>query len=815
MKKNMIRLRTLCYGITAITIVLTIATFIRISRASTQFTTLSNASERYSVCQDTAKQLRDGSIYLTEQVRLNVATGRKIYMDNYFEEANETRQRDKAVETLEEQFADSKALDYLTVALNESNHLMDTEFHAMKLVAVARGYDINDLEPEIRNYPLSKEEENASSEQLMETATELVNGKEYETARTGIMSAVESCTKDLLLSSNKEFEEAKSIYQHSINMIFAFIGMIVGLNIMYAVLLIRLVVYPLGIYQQCIVNGQVFPSAGVGELRELAENYNAVFIENKEIKILAKANVAVLLFGKEDKLTYINENAKKLFPKMDINSDKLFFREQYLVDDFENLTQKTVFADFGTAKSEESAYLLEHQKLYDKNNNYEGSFFMITDLTKEERKNRETLSKVSRDSLTNLLNQAGFYDKMDRIRKREQKPYKLIVIDISGFRVVNELLGRNKGDEILKHIGGILASYAGTNVAASRIGADRFALFVEKSFDEKALFCEINHYLESVSPTLRIQCKMGVYDEIKEEDSTYEIYQNSEFALYEVDSGADNFIEYFSDKIKEKVLAGNQLLLDMEAGIKEKQFVVYFQPQVDSFSEKVVGGEALVRWNHPMRGFLSPVFFVDLFEKSGKLYDLDYYVWEETCKCLKEFWDKGYEVSLSVNVSPKDIFGHDIKTTMLELVKKYGISPKYLKLEITESTVMYDKDKLRDLVISLNEEGFIVEMDDFGTGYSSLNTLANIPVNIIKTDKGFMDRVLTETKSKYVFGSVIGLARKIGTPVIVEGVETKEQIDYLREIGCHNIQGYYYSKPIDKDEFIKFMDVHGVDKIKL
>lgn len=280
---NMVKLKTLCYSIKIIIVLLIIAIVTLVLRASSEFSTLSIASERYEISQDATRQLRDGSIYLTEQVRHNIATGEKIYMDNYFREANETRRRDKAVETLKEHFSDNNSIDFLADALNKSNILMNTEFHAMKLVAVAKGYDINNLEPKLKEYPLSKEESAASYEELMQMASELVNGNEYEIARNEIMDAVDSCTESLVFIATKEFKESKNVYKSFMKIIKVFIGIILILNICFAILLIKLVVYPLNVYQECIINRKVFPEIGVGELRKLAKNYNAVYIENTEI----------------------------------------------------------------------------------------------------------------------------------------------------------------------------------------------------------------------------------------------------------------------------------------------------------------------------------------------------------------------------------------------------------------------------------------------------------------------------------------------------------------------------------------------------
>lgn len=539
-------------------------------------------------------------------------------------------------------------------------------------------------------------------------------------------------------------------------------------------------------------------------------------IRNMSAQILNRSHAAVLLFDAQDKLYFLNENANVLFPKMETGSTKSFFRENYLIDDFDALSGRMIYLNLDVHNLEETCYLFEHEKVINEQNEVEGSYFMLTDMTSEEKQKREAFVRVGRDILTGLLNEAGFFEKIERIFMRNPATdYKIIVSNITSFKLVNELLGREKGDEILSTIGSFITPFVGHDVAASRLEGDHFALCIPRDFDLKALSGKVNRYLKEASPALSIQCYFGVY-EIEDAAVAIELMvENANLALEAIREDSGEHIVHFNEELGQDILLKNELLADLEPALANKEFELYFQPQVDSFSEKVVGAEVLIRWNHSTRGFLTPYHFVDLLEKKGRLYELDLFVWEEACKVLRQLNDKGYPISFSVNISPKDIFKDDLTKVFCGLIEKYNLEPRMLKLEITETAVILDSNLLQKLVRDFHKAGFIVEMDDFGSGYSSLNSLKDIPVDIIKTDRVFFKETENMERSKIIFESVLRLARSLNTPIIAEGIETKEQLEYLRSIGCHNIQGFYYSPPIPLDAFVAFMDEHGIEQIKV
>jgi EAL domain-containing protein (putative c-di-GMP-specific phosphodiesterase class I) len=280
---------------------------------------------------------------------------------------------------------------------------------------------------------------------------------------------------------------------------------------------------------------------------------------------------------------------------------------------------------------------------------------------------------------------------------------------------------------------------------------------------------------------------------------------NSIKGNYDVD------IAYYDDSFREKMLYEQQITNYMEEALKTKQFQVYFQPKYQLESEKMAGAEALVRWIHPEEGFMSRGEFIPLFEKNGFITELDTFVWEETCRKIA-LWIETYGkyVPVSVNVSRKDIYKQDLPILLLNIVHKYGLEPKHLHLEITESAYTENPEQLISVVGKLKEEGFVIEMDDFGSGYSSLNMLAELPIDILKLDMKFVQNKGPHSKNESIMSCMIELAKKIDLIVVAEGVEEQKQIDMLREMKCDIVQGYYFSKPLPADDFEKRLEIEEV-----
>ena len=259
--------------------------------------------------------------------------------------------------------------------------------------------------------------------------------------------------------------------------------------------------------------------------------------------------------------------------------------------------------------------------------------------------------------------------------------------------------------------------------------------------------------------------------------------------------------------MKNYVFSQHELLNESERAFENHEFKVYLQPKYDIRTTKVMGAESLVRWQHPEKGLIFPKDFIPMFEQNMLITKLDEYIWEESCRILRDYIDKGYTaVPISVNVSRMDIYSLDLSKIFVNLTDKYNIDRRYLEIEITESAFTSDEEQILKAVDELRELGFIVLMDDFGSGYSSLNMLKDISVDVLKIDTRFLEAGRDgNTKGKEILESVIKMAKWIGLAVIAEGVETDEQKNFLLDRGCNYAQGFYFSRAIDEESFGKLI----------
>ncbi|MBQ3583726.1 MAG: EAL domain-containing protein, partial [Lachnospiraceae bacterium] len=261
----------------------------------------------------------------------------------------------------------------------------------------------------------------------------------------------------------------------------------------------------------------------------------------------------------------------------------------------------------------------------------------------------------------------------------------------------------------------------------------------------------------------------------------------------------------YDEKIRQKVLRDQEIENMMERALRNEEFKVYYQPKYDSTTCELTGAEALVRWYNDEIGMIFPNEFISVFENNGFISELDKYMFEHVCMDIRSWLDEGYNVvPVSVNLSQLQLYNLRFVEEYKEILKKYDIPSEYIQLELTETTLFSKVNSLNKIIDELHKIGFKILMDDFGTGYSSLNMLKNVPVDILKLDKSFVDDI-GEPKGDIVVSTIVSLGQLLNMRIIAEGVETKEQYEFLRDIFCDEIQGYYFSKPIPEGEYRKEM----------
>lgn len=416
--------------------------------------------------------------------------------------------------------------------------------------------------------------------------------------------------------------------------------------------------------------------------------------------------------------------------------------------------------------------------------------------------------RAERDTLTRLYNRETFYAETEKML--QQNPDKNYVIghwNIDRFKVVNELFGSRTGDRILCDMADMIRSQIKGVGTYGRLEADHFVTCLpEEDLEESLIFIEeiLSGAKEWNPLNYPILLHVGLYRVEDRNISVALMCDRADMALQMIKDNHLKRWNYYNATLKESILNEQKLVNDMENALKEHQFVVYYQPIVDVETQKTISAEALVRWQHPENGMISPGLFIPLFEKNGFIAKLDMYVCEEVCRHQASQIAAGNKVvPISVNLSRINFYNPNLCVEIEEMVAKYGISPEVIKLEITESAY---KDNPQDLLKAINafqQRGFMVLMDDFGSGYSSLNMLKDFKVDILKIDMKFMDNLETSERAGNILFTIIQLAKSLNMETVAEGVETKNQFEMLAEMGCGCIQGYYFSKPVPEAEFVE------------
>ena len=421
------------------------------------------------------------------------------------------------------------------------------------------------------------------------------------------------------------------------------------------------------------------------------------------------------------------------------------------------------------------------------------------------RENATMLNLFQKDRTTGLLSKEYFCQQAEKIlRSNPDKTYDIICSDVENFKLINDAFGMQGGNKVLKNMGGICQKSTDTlGGICSRFHADQFVSMIEHTEGYS------DELYEALTAETREKCgisniviKWGIYQTGDRKISVEQMYDWALQGARSIKGQYGRYYAFYDDKLRSEMLRDQAILDCMEEALEQGQFQVKLQPKYKAAGGLFTDAEALVRWCHPEWGMQSPAVFIPLFERNGFITKLDQYVWEKVCQLMQQ-WDKeGLEpVNISINVSRADVYNVNLVDTLLDLVKRYNIAPKRLHLEITESVYTESPEDIIQNVTRLREKGFVVEMDDFGSGYSSLNMLNRMPMDILKLDMQFIRTEMEMPESRRTLRYIIGLAHWLNLSVVAEGVETKEQLEHLRNLGCDYIQGYYLAKPMDPADF--------------
>lgn len=425
------------------------------------------------------------------------------------------------------------------------------------------------------------------------------------------------------------------------------------------------------------------------------------------------------------------------------------------------------------------------------------------------------------DRLTGVYKKEYFYQEVRKlIDNNPGIRFAILEMDINRLTMINELMGIAEGDKLLAYIGSVLSEIFSQekNSSYARVHADLFVVCCP--YNEKRIFQYIELIEEAIKEyhiVFEILMSFGIYI-CEETDLNISIMcDRANMALKAVKGNYMRHYAYYDSLMHDRMLREQEIAQTMGRALKDREFVVFFQPKHSLDDERIIGAEALVRWKNPKKGMISPGEFIPVFEENAFIMKLDAYVWEETCRFIHKMLEDGKEVPpISVNVSRVNMYNQDLCKTFVHLIKRYNVPPELLELELTESAYTENPQLMLQIMQQLQKEGFHIAMDDFGSGYSSLNMLKDVPVDVLKIDLKFLACNDNPEKGTSIMAAIVRMAKWLGIPAIVEGVETKEQISFLKSIGCTMAQGYYYARPMPEEDFITYISSYSktVNEIK-
>lgn len=412
------------------------------------------------------------------------------------------------------------------------------------------------------------------------------------------------------------------------------------------------------------------------------------------------------------------------------------------------------------------------------------------------------------DPLTDLYNSAGFHRRvMEWIENNPEKKFRIQRYDIDHFRNINGVYGYSVGNRVLRDFGRFMKMYNSGDCFAAHLNADHFARFCPEGSPPPEYYSEACHEaFKSYELSIPLTIHMGIYDLCEPGCDSFDMSYKALLALQSAKGKHDRSFVYYQKGTMEAEIEQQELLNDVDRAIRDDEFEVWFQPQINYRTGELLGAEALTRWRHSQKGLLSPVSFIPILENSNRIGEIDKHIIEKACRYIRKWMDMMPDrpIIVSGNLSRSYVHNPDFVQNLRNIVECNDVPIGNIRFEITESAYMDRPEQLIEVVKEMRSEGFVIEMDDFGSAYSSLNMLKDIEIDILKLDMKFLAGENTR-RSEIIISSVIRMAKELGLKVIAEGVETRQQADMLLDFGCEIMQGYYFSKPVPADEYEKLL----------
>lgn len=501
--------------------------------------------------------------------------------------------------------------------------------------------------------------------------------------------------------------------------------------------------------------------------------------------------------GSTDEALFSPDGAKKIR-----QMDQVVLQKGVVTSKEENLS---------TLGGKEKVFLVTKGPLYNKNGSLLGLFGISRDITREKQHENRLIEEKNRfhylahhDTLTNLPNRLRLIEILDtKTEKKAHEPFALMFIDLDGFKEVNDSYGHRFGDKLLIEFARLLKKLFSDETLIFRSGGDEFVLLASCHKDQNLIHRSMQKLITHLDTPfvingvdVYITASIGIAFFPLDATNTEELLQNADAAMYNAKQNGKNTYSFFRSQFTDDALLHITLSTNLKKALVNNELTLYFQPQVNPNDTTIIGSEALIRWFSP-QGAISPAEFIPIAEESGLIIEIGEFVLRESFQTAKYLADRQkLKGRIAVNVAAKQFAHIHFITTLKEILLRTQCNPQWIELELTERSIIANPEKVIHTLHELTEMGFHISIDDFGTGYSSLSYLKNLPVNKLKIDISFVRNIMHEPKNQTIVKTIIALAKGLNMEVLAEGVESSEEMQFLRDNGIDSIQGYYYYKPL-------------------
>jgi len=531
------------------------------------------------------------------------------------------------------------------------------------------------------------------------------------------------------------------------------------------------------------------------------------------LQALLLTSVMVSLYDDEGSIVYSNPAAQTMLGNFDHSL------EEHFVDKKEYQNMREIISEVGEYRGEAQVYTAD-DKVWHEINVQCGpdavtgkNAYLVNETNITERRiAQEHANRLAyHDTLTNLPNRANLVEKLEqelKLAQRYHHTFALLFLDLDRFKSINDTLGHTVGDDLLVQVGNAIETAIYETDMAARLGGDEFVCILRELTNADAAAITARRIIEKITRPfslgthhLYVTPSIGISVFPEDGSTVTELMQHADIAMYQAKARGGNEFVFFDKKMNDQAKSRLALESDLRSAIQRQEFILHFQPQINIRTNQIVGVEALVRWQHPERGVLGPAMFIGVAEDTGMLSEIDDWVLNQAARQQVVWSDAGYPIKVAINVSAKQFKSGNLLEKIKHALQKTNCQASQLELEITESVFMGSEKSVLLLLRELRDMGLTLSIDDFGTGYSNLAYLQNFPINNLKIDQSFVNKM----EMPAILELIISLGKLLKVKLIAEGVENRKQLDWLSHRGCHEYQGYYFSKPVDADSLLNLL----------